>query len=162
MPISLYYILTNTIHFAASKYLTMRECYRSVSHTMHDFNLNDLIDIEALASNGNNKTSQDIYAQDLSDKIGSILEPNLYLNLRDKVVRILPQHWVNRVVDIITFHAGQYKGSDIPKLCRLNGNKFNSLAEMAFYVCDNAFEAAEADETDRAARALGEIFKGKI
>ncbi len=140
----------------------MRECYRSVSHTMHDFNLNDLIDIEALAKDQNQtSTVQEVQRQGLSDKIEDILQDNLYLNLRDKLIRILPQHWVDRVVEIISFQAGQYKGSDIPKLCKLNGKDFNSLAEMALYVCDNAFESAEADDTDRAARALNEIFKGR-
>ena len=72
----------------------------------------------------------------LSSRLSDFLDDSLYLNLRNKLIRILPDHWVHRIVNIITFQAKQYRGSDIAKMCKLNGNHFNSLAEMAVYVCD--------------------------
>ena len=72
----------------------------------------------------------------LSSRLSDFLDDSLYLNLRNKLIRILPDHWVHRIVNIITFQAKQYRGSDIAKMCKLNGNQFNSLAEMAVYVCD--------------------------
>ena len=72
----------------------------------------------------------------LSSRLSDFLDDSLYLNLRNKLIRILPEHWVHRIVNIITFQAKQYRGSDIAKMCKLNGNQFNSLAEMAVYVCD--------------------------
>ena len=59
-----------------------------------------------------------------------------------------------------------YRGSDIAKMCRLNSNQFESLAEMALYVCDQAFKlnVTEYQETSRqrAAKALTSMFHGKM
>ena len=41
----------------------------------------------------------------LSSKLSDFLDDSLYLNLRDEIIRILPQHWVDRVVNIITFQV---------------------------------------------------------
>ena len=66
----------------------------------------------------------------LSSKLSDFLDDSLYLNLRDEIIRILPQHWVDRVVNIITFQAKKYRGSDIAKMCKLNGNQFKSLGKF--------------------------------
>ena len=51
-------------------------------------------------------------------------------------------------------------------MCRLNSNQFESLAEMALYVCDQAFKlnVTEYQETSRqrAAKALTSMFHGKM
>ena len=51
-------------------------------------------------------------------------------------------------------------------MCRLNSNQFESLAEMALYVCDQAFKlnVTENQETSRqrAAKALTSMFHGKM
>ena len=99
----------------------------------------------------------------LSSKLTDFLDDTLYLHLRNRIIRILPQHWIDRIVNIITFQAGKYKGSDIAKMCTLNGKQFSSLAEMAVYVCDQAFDnSVQEEEASRAARALNQIFHGEF
>ena len=100
---------------------------------------------------------------EISEKLSNFLDDSLYISIRDRVIRILPQHWVDRIVRIITFQIGQYKGSDIAKMCKLNGNQFDSLAEMALYVCDQALNVSGNQETSqRAARALTSMLHGKM
>ncbi len=161
------YVLDVGLHVGlAVKYLTMTECYRGVSHTFTNFKLNDLLDLEQLpsfSSDISDLESSEIQASGLSSKLSEFLGGNLYLNLRQKLIRILPQHWIDRIVNIITFQAGKYKGSDIAKMCKLNGNQFNSLAEMAVYVCDKAFQSTiKEEEASRAARALTSILDGEL
>ena len=59
-----------------------------------------------------------------------------------------------------------YRGSDIAKMCQLNSNQFESLAEMALYVCDQAFKLDmtknKATSQQQAAKALNSMFHGKI
>ena len=161
----LLYLLDIGLHISiAVKYLTMQGCYRSVSHNLQNFKLNDLIDLEHLPFNLNQSAdleTQPIQPSGLTSKLSEFLDDNLYLNLRNRIIRILPQHWVDRIVKIITFQAKKYKGSDISKMCTLNGQKFESLAEMAFYVCDKALQTTvKEEEANRAARALTSIFQG--
>ena len=158
------YLLDISLHVSiASKYLTMEKCYRSVSHQFTNFKLEDLIDLENLTS----VTSADDFKRgvevnsDLSSKLSDFLDDHLYLNLRNQFIRILPQHWIDRIVKMITFQAGRYRGSDISKMCRLNGNQFQSLAEMAIYVCDHALDQTGDQEKNRAAKALNSFFEGK-
>ena len=69
-------------------------------------------------------------------------------------------------MNIYFFTLSLYRGSDIAKMCRLNSNQFESLAEMALYVCDQAFKlnVTEYQETSRqrAAKALTSMFHGKM
>ena len=97
----------------------------------------------------------------MSGQLSDFLDDNLYLKLRNQFIRILPQHWIDRIVNMITFQAGRYRGSDISKLCRLNGNQFASLAEMAIYVCDQALDDVKQQKT-RAAKALNSFFQGTL
>ena len=49
-------------------------------------------------------------------------------------------------------------------MCRLNSNKFESLAEMALYFCDQAFKinmTKNQTSQQEAAKALTAIFHGK-
>ena len=47
----------------------------------------------------------------LSSKLSDFLDDSLYLNLRSEIIRILPQHWVDRLVNIITFQVEWFKRS---------------------------------------------------
>merc|ERR1719491_1589745 len=128
------YLLDIGLHLGlAVKYLTMQGCYRSVSHTFSNFKLDDLVDLENLTANLNSKDEPKIEPSGLSSKLSDFLDDSLYLNLRDEIIRILPQHWVDRVVNIITFQAKKYRGSDIAKMCKLNGNQFNSLGKFFYH-----------------------------
>ena len=65
---------------------------------------------------------------------------------------------------IIFFTLSLHRGSDIAKMCRLNSNKFESLAEMALYFCDQAFKinmTKNQTSQQEAAKALTAIFHGK-
>ena len=157
------YLLDVALHLSiASKYLTMQGCFRSVSHQFHNFKLEDLIDLDKVdfdLTSDDLKTTQNEVKNDLSAQLTDFLDDNLYLKLRNQFIRILPQHWIDRIVNMITFQAGRYRGSDISKLCRLNGNQFGSLAEMAIYVCDQALDDVKQQKT-RAAKALNSFFQG--
>ena len=52
-----------------------------------------------------------IIRQLISDKIGPQVEKTIddmfYIKLREKVLKIMPRHWVKRIVDIVTFQVGQ-------------------------------------------------------
>ena len=141
---------------------TLRYLSRSVSHQFNNFKLEDLIDldVQSLASNNIRGQNDEVKVNSgLSAKLTDFLDDNLYLKLRNHFIRILPQHWIDRIVKMITFQAGRYRGSDISKMCRLNGNQFQSLAEMAIYVCDQALEAVP-QQKNRAAKALNSFFQG--
>jgi hypothetical protein len=43
----------------------------------------------------------------LAEKLGTLLNGGLYLNIRDKVIKILPTHWVQRIIEIVSFQIGQ-------------------------------------------------------
>ena len=51
-----------------------------------------------------------IIRQLISDKIGPQVEKTIddmfYIKLREKVLKIMPRHWVKRIVDIVTFQVG--------------------------------------------------------
>lgn len=151
----MFYVADIGLHLGiASKYLTMRGCHRGISHTIQDFKLDNLL---ALSNFTLATTDGPQEPTDLPSKIESLLEKSLYLNLRDKLIKVLPDHWVQRIVDILTFQAGKHRGSDIPNLCRLNGKKFNTLAEMAVYLCGNAF--IDTEGRLRASRGLNNLFQ---
>jgi hypothetical protein len=172
------YLLDISLHISiASKYLTMQECYRSVSHTFENFKLNNLVNLDEFTFNLTSNNNEDfknrpqdseVTSNELSSTLSNLLklEDSLYVNIRDRIIRILPQHWVDRILKIIQFQARQYRGSDIAKMCRLNSNQFESLAEMALYVCDQAFKlnVTEYQETSRqrAAKALTSMSHGKM
>ena len=52
-----------------------------------------------------------IIRQLISDKIGPQVEKTIddmfYIKLREKVLKIMPRHWVKRIVDIVTFQVDQ-------------------------------------------------------
>ena len=66
---------------------------------------------------------------------------------------------------ILFFTLSLHRGSDIAKMCWLNSNKFESLAEMALYFCDQAFKINmiknQTTSQQEAAKALTSIFHGK-
>ena len=48
-------------------------------------------------------------------------------------------------------------------MCKLNGIQYKSLAEMAVFVCDQAFHSnVKKEKVTRAAKALKTIFKSKL
>ena len=105
--------------------------------------MEDLIDldVQSLASNNIRGQNDEVKVNSgLSAKLTDFLDDNLYLKLRNHFIRILPQHWIDRIVKMITFQAGRYRGSDISKMCRLNGKKFHSLLEMTLFVCNQRLE----------------------
>lgn len=156
------YLLDIGLHVGiAVQYLTMQGCHRGVSHTFTNFQLSDLLDLDQLNLQLTEEDNQAV-DESISSKLSDFLDDSLYLHLRKKIIRILPQHWIERIVKIITFQAGKYKGSDIAKMCRLNGQQFQSLAEMAVFVCDNAFTSSNKEvEASRAARALTTFIEGE-
>ena len=107
--------------------------FRSVSRKINDFRLEDFIDpdVQIDEVNGNYGLSAM-----LTDSLGD----KLHLKLQNQLIRILPKHWKDQIVKVLTFQAGKYKGSDISKMCRLNGKKFQSLLEMTLFVCNQRLE----------------------
>ena len=97
--------------------------------------MNDLVNLDQFTLNedSKNQQSQKNLEHDqlsISSKLSDFLEDTLYVHIRERIIRILPQHWIDRIVRIITFQAGQYRGSDIAKMCQLNGNQFDSLGTI--------------------------------
>ena len=99
------YIVDVGLHLCiASHYLTMRQCHRSISHDVTNFKLDNFVNFSSFSSP--QTLFEDNLGEDenfLADKIGSLLHGGLYLNLRDKVIKILPTHWVQRIVEIVSF-----------------------------------------------------------
>ena len=50
-------------------------------------------------------------SNDLSSTLSNLLklEDNLNVYIRDRIIRILPQHWVDRILKIIQFQASKYR-----------------------------------------------------
>jgi hypothetical protein len=108
------YLVDVALHLTiASHYLTMRHCHRSISHDLTDFKLDNFVNFSSFsappallddgavddagsAANGDNF---------LAEKLGTLLNGGLYLNLRDKVIKILPTHWVQRIIEIVSFQV---------------------------------------------------------
>ncbi len=58
------------------------------------------------------------------------------------VIKILPTHWVQRIIEIVSFQISQHNFSQIPQLCTLNGQRFTSLPHM---VSKNIFLSIHVD-----------------
>ena len=154
------YLVDVALHLTiASHYLTMRHCHRSISHDLTDFKLDNFVNFSSFSSPPSARINDGDAAADLglggfteatnndnflAEKLGTLLNGGLYLNLRDKVIKILPTHWVQRIIEIVSFQIGQHNFSQIPLLCTFNGIRFSSLPHMVTYVCDNAFSAGIA------------------
>lgn len=140
------YLVDVALHLTiASHYLTMRHCHRSISHDLTDFKLDNFVNFSSFsappASIGDEPETETGNDNFLAEKIGTLLNGGLYLNIRNKVIKILPTHWVQRIIEIVSFQIGQHNFSQIPLLCTFNGIRFSSLPHMVTYVCDNAFTA---------------------
>ena len=59
----------------------------------------------------NRPQDSEVTANELSSTLSNLLklEDSLYVNIRDRIIRILPQHWVDRILKIIQFQAKQYR-----------------------------------------------------
>ena len=188
----------------ASKYLTMRNCSRNVKHTIKDFSLDKVVDINKIVgdfskvtdavnqnienqtesentsdndnkngeestpneirtgedSSTNKSTSPDSGLQKLiSSKLDEIINQNIYVKLREKVFKILPEHWKQRIVDIVTFQVSRHSISSIPDICVVNEQtNLTRLSQMALYICSNTLE--EGSLVSREGRAIqGALFE---
>ena len=59
----------------------------------------------------NRPQDSEVTSNELSSTLSNLLklEDSLYVNVRDRIIRILPQHWVDRILKIIQFQAKQYR-----------------------------------------------------
>ena len=59
----------------------------------------------------NRPQDSEVTSNELSSTLSNLLklEDSLYVNIRDRIIRILPQHWVDRILKIIQFQARQYR-----------------------------------------------------
>ena len=59
----------------------------------------------------NRPQNSEVTSNELSSTLSNLLklEDSLYVNIRDRIIRILPQHWVDRILKIIQFQAKQYR-----------------------------------------------------
>ena len=59
----------------------------------------------------NRPQDSEVTSNELSSTLSNLLklEDSLYVNIRDRIIRILPQHWVDRILKIIQFQAKQYR-----------------------------------------------------
>ena len=145
------YISDVSLHVTiASKYLNMRNCSRNLRHTIDNFRLDKLVDLNQVVqdlnpdvtqdekgtnetdtdatnpSDNTNKTKfndindesdSDTSVKDepsfeenlqnlISSKLDEFITDNIYVKLREKVFKILPEHWKQRIIDIVTFKLG--------------------------------------------------------
>ena len=181
------YVTDIGLHVAiASKYLTMRNCSRNVKHTIQDFSLDKVVDINKVVGDFNkvidtinesfgnqtgsenasdnetddetglpsNKTDKDKSSPEsqssssetglqklISSKLDEIINQNIYVKLREKVFKILPEHWKQRIVDIVTFQVSRHSISSIPDICVINDQtNLTRLSQMALYICSNTLD----------------------
>ena len=59
----------------------------------------------------NRPQDSEVTSNELSSTLSNLLklEDSLYVNIPDRIIRILPQHWVDRILKIIQFQAKQYR-----------------------------------------------------
>ena len=48
---------------------------------------------------------RELISAQIGPKVEKTIDDMLYLKLRDKVLKIMPRHWVKRIVDIVTFQV---------------------------------------------------------
>ena len=188
----------------ASKYLSMRNCSRNVKHTIKDFSLDKVVDINkvvgdfskvvdsanqqlenqtesANANENENEDEKEITSNNtkvavddskdksasmetglqklISSKLDEIINQNVYVKLREKVFKILPEHWKQRIVDIVTFQVSRHSISSIPDICVINEQtNLTRLSQMALYICSNTLE--DGSLVSREGRAIqGALFE---
>ena len=172
------YISDVSLHVTiASKYLNMRNCSRNLRHTIDDFRLDKLVDLNKVVQDlnpdvtqdekGTNETDTDATDQSdntnqtkssdiddgsdsdpsikvepsfeeniqnlISSKLDEFITDNIYVKLREKVFKILPEHWKQRIIDIVTFQVGRHSISSVPDICVVNEQtKLNRLSQKLF------------------------------
>ena len=178
----------------ASKYLTMRNCSRNVKHTITNFRLDQVVDLNQVIGDlspdkafdeddtSNNKTDFSEYDKEnktsisnnnesvdldgehnvnkvksfqenlqniISSKLDELINDNIYVKLREKVFKILPEHWKQRIIDIVNFQVSRHSISSIPDICVINGQtRLTRLSQMALYICSNTLDEGSLDSPE--------------
>ena len=59
----------------------------------------------------NRPQDSEVTSNELSSTLSNLLklEDNLHVYIRDRIIRILPQHWVDKILKIIQFQASKYR-----------------------------------------------------
>ena len=139
----LLYVVNISLHIAiASHYLDMRSCHRGLSQTMHNFQLSEILNLnnslEQLGSGGNATASGD---QEKTSLLESVVNDQLYFRVRTRLINLVPEHWVARILEIASFQLSNYRPSQIAEMCTFNDIHFNSTFEIGTYVCKGALTA---------------------
>ena len=130
----------------------------AVDGSVNDANLPEGSGLGGLVGEGNLGEPQDDLTQDdidklISTKVGQFinetLSNNIYVKLRKKVFQILPEHWKQRIIDIVSFQVSRHSISSIPDICMLNNNQnLTRLSQMALYVCQSTFDNGTMDSRE--------------
>ena len=129
----LLYLLDVGLHITiASHYLDMKNCHRGITHSFEPFTLGDMLDINSTLANveSERETSE--------NPVKELLNDQLYLKVRKKLISLIPEHWEQKIVNMVSFHMSNYKPSQIAHLCELNDQEFDNVVELGTFVCKNA------------------------
>lgn len=126
--------LENTIQF-----FSVYDCRRSFRHEIQFFQLQDFFQAAQQQTNltsGENFTSEAQSETDLEpDLISDVIERELRVTIANITSGIVPQHWKERITDVLKFHFHSYRPSQAHEYCSLNSKRFNSTFELGSYLC---------------------------
>ncbi len=131
------YLLDIGLHLTlASKYLSLRDCHRGLSHTFMDFRLSDLVNL--------NSSLEEETDFSLSNSISPAIDDGLYFQVRQRLVTLAPEHWAEKLEDIVEFHLEKYPPSRLSSLCTLDGRSFPNGLSAGAYLCKGALTADQS------------------
>ena len=91
---------------------------------------------------------QELINSKVGPAVESLIDDTLYVKLRENIIKIMPRHWVQRIVDIVSFQVSRHDPATVPDLCTINGRKFSQLTDMALYICSGTFEDGDIDSEE--------------
>jgi hypothetical protein len=56
-----------------------------------------------------------------------------------RLVKVLPDHWVEKIADIVEFQASKYPPSKVVEYCKVNEKEYETVFDIGYYVCEDAF-----------------------
>ncbi|TRY78633.1 hypothetical protein TCAL_14430 [Tigriopus californicus] len=135
----LLYVVNIGLHFAiASQYLGMRECHRGISHTLYDFKLSDIVKLNETVHEPGGDLDIDAQHGVSSNPMEAFVNEQLFIKVRNQLISLIPDHWVQRIMGIVQFQLKEYKPRHIARLCKFNEQTFDTTLALGAYICQDA------------------------
>jgi hypothetical protein len=139
------YTLDVSLHITiASQYLDMRNCHRGLQTQFYDFNLGNLLGAAVVLPNETSTMPTPAQlARANRTLVAGLINEQTYILVREKAISLVPQHWVDKIEEVVSFQLKNYNPAQVADFCTFNGKKFESTIDIGYYVCEDALEAEQ-------------------